>query len=181
MAPAFGTVIATPERRGPTASAVARPVNKAPARRAVIATPRSGGPFASASGEQLRNERKDRSRKAETSWVRFTECISETSQCTLACHLHRMTPEKARWNGPGDRPAFGEARRFSIQGDANLVDIPWCAIPQHAPDESVNEFAERAMIEREGLRVQIRLAPVKGVFPDEVNGSQRRRWRDVVD
>jgi hypothetical protein len=45
MAPAFGTVIATPERRDPTASAVARPVNKAPARRAVIATPQSGGPF----------------------------------------------------------------------------------------------------------------------------------------
>ena len=46
MAPDVGAVITTPERRDPTASAVARPVNKAPARRAVIATPRSGGPFA---------------------------------------------------------------------------------------------------------------------------------------
>jgi hypothetical protein len=46
MAPAFGAVITTPERRDPTASAVARPVNKAPARRAVITTPQSGGPFA---------------------------------------------------------------------------------------------------------------------------------------
>jgi hypothetical protein len=46
MAPAFGAVIATLERRDPTASAVARPVNKAPVRRAVITTPQSGGPFA---------------------------------------------------------------------------------------------------------------------------------------
>lgn len=46
MAPAFGAVIATPERRDPTASAVARPVNKAPARRAVIAIAASGEPFA---------------------------------------------------------------------------------------------------------------------------------------
>jgi len=44
----FRAVIATPERRVPTASAVARPVNKAPARRAVITTPQSGGPFARA-------------------------------------------------------------------------------------------------------------------------------------
>jgi hypothetical protein len=46
MAPAFGAVITTPQRRDPTASAVARPVNKAPARRVVIATLQSGGPFA---------------------------------------------------------------------------------------------------------------------------------------
>jgi hypothetical protein len=73
MAPAFGTVITTPERRGPTASAVARPVNKVPARRAVIAIAAKRRALrASASGEQLRNEREDRSRKAETSWARFT-------------------------------------------------------------------------------------------------------------
>jgi hypothetical protein len=53
MAPAFGAVIATPERRDPTASAVARPVKKAPVRRAVIATPRKRRALrASASGEQ---------------------------------------------------------------------------------------------------------------------------------
>src|SRR6476646_5038916 len=75
--------------------------------------------------------------------------------------------EKARWNGPGDRPAFGEARRFSIEGDANLVNILWCAIPQHAPDERVNEFAERAIVERKRLRVEVRLTPMKRVFPDE--------------
>ena len=46
MAPDVGAVIATPERRDPTASAVVRPVNKAPGRRAVITTPQSGGPFA---------------------------------------------------------------------------------------------------------------------------------------
>ena len=46
MAPDVGAVITTLERRDPTASAVARPVNKAPGRRAVITTPRSGGPFA---------------------------------------------------------------------------------------------------------------------------------------
>jgi hypothetical protein len=45
MAPAFGAVIATPERRA------LRP---------------------SASGEQHFNEREDRSRKAETPWARFT-------------------------------------------------------------------------------------------------------------
>ena len=55
MAPAFGAVITTPERRDPTASAVARPVNKAPARRAVIATPQKRRTLrASASGEQHR-------------------------------------------------------------------------------------------------------------------------------
>jgi hypothetical protein len=64
-----------------------------------------------------------------------------------------MAPEKARWDGPGDRPAFREARRLSIQGDANLIDIVWCAFLQHAPDESMNEFAESTMVERKGLRV----------------------------
>ena len=53
MAPAFGAVIATPARRDPTASAVARPVNKAPARRAVIAIAAKRRALrASASGEQ---------------------------------------------------------------------------------------------------------------------------------
>ncbi|MET4373214.1 hypothetical protein ABIA99_005936 [Bradyrhizobium sp. LB12.1] len=61
--------------------------------------------------------------------ARFTECIPESSQCPLAGHLDCMTPEKARRNGPGDRPAFGEASRFSLQGDVNLVDILRCAIP----------------------------------------------------
>jgi hypothetical protein len=67
MAPAFAAVIATPERRDPTASAVARPVNKVPARRAVLTTPQSGGPFvrvppASNSTKSARIE----ARKAET-------------------------------------------------------------------------------------------------------------------
>ena len=67
MAPAVGAVITTPERRDPTASAVARPVNKAPARRAVITTPQSGGPFARVPpASNSTNEREDRSRKAET-------------------------------------------------------------------------------------------------------------------
>ena len=57
MAPAFGAVIATPERRASTASAVARPVNKAPARRAVIAIAAQRRALrASASGEQHLNE-----------------------------------------------------------------------------------------------------------------------------
>jgi hypothetical protein len=70
MAPAFGAVIATPERRAPTASAVARPVNKVPARRAVIAIDAKRRALrANASGEQHLNEREDRSRKAETAWL----------------------------------------------------------------------------------------------------------------
>ena len=64
-----------------------------------------------------------------------------------------MTPEKAGWNGSGDWPTFVEAGYFSIECKANLIDIIGCAIAQHAPDESVNEFAERSVIEREGLRV----------------------------
>ena len=66
MAPDVGAVIATPERRDPTASAVARPVNKAPGRRAVITTPQSGGPFARVPPASTQNEREDRSRQAET-------------------------------------------------------------------------------------------------------------------
>ena len=66
MAPAFGAVIATPERRDPTASAVARPVKKAHVRRAVITTTQSGGPFVRVPPASNNNEREDRSRKAET-------------------------------------------------------------------------------------------------------------------
>ncbi len=68
MAPDVGAVIATPERRDPTASAVVRPVNKAPGRWAVITTPQSGGPFARVLRRATPNEREDRSRKAETPW-----------------------------------------------------------------------------------------------------------------
>ena len=67
MAPDVGAVTTTPERRDPTASAVARPVNKAPARRAVDAAKRRAL-RASASGEQLDIKREDRSRQAETRW-----------------------------------------------------------------------------------------------------------------
>ena len=49
MAPAFGAVIVTPERRDPTASAVAIAVNKAPAPREVITAPQGGGPLAQVS------------------------------------------------------------------------------------------------------------------------------------
>ena len=41
------------------------------------------------------------------------------------------------------------------------------AIAQDTCNEGVNEFAERAMIERERLRVEVRLAPMKRVFPNE--------------
>jgi len=55
MAPAFGAVITTPERRDPTASAVARPVNKAPRATGSDSDAAKRRPLrASASGEQHR-------------------------------------------------------------------------------------------------------------------------------
>ena len=78
-----------------------------------------------------------------------------------------MAPEKTGWNGPRDRPSVGKARRLSIQCDLDLVDVSRDAVAQNASNERVNEFAERAMVERERLRVEVRLAPVKRVLPDE--------------
>jgi hypothetical protein len=83
MAPDVGAVITTPERRDPTASAVARPVNKAPARRAVMATPRSGGPFASASGEQLRISARIEAVRPRPSWGSVHESRSGLSDAPL--------------------------------------------------------------------------------------------------
>ena len=55
MAPAFGAVITTPERRDPTASAVARPVNKVPRATGSDSDAAKRRPLrASASGEQHR-------------------------------------------------------------------------------------------------------------------------------
>ena len=97
----------------------------------------------------------------------FAQSFCEPSQRALAGHRHCMTPEKAGWNSPGDRPGFGKARRLSIQSAPDLVGVSGDAVAQHATDEGVNEFAERAMVERERLRVEVWLAPVKRVFPDE--------------
>ena len=99
--------------------------------------------------------------------ARFAERIFQTSQRAFPGHLHCMTPEKARRDRSGEWPAFCEECGFSFQSDVDLIDIARCAAPQYAPNESVNEFAERPMVKREWLRVQIRLAPVKRVFPDK--------------
>lgn len=81
-----------------------------------------------------------------------------------------MVPEQARRNGPGNRPSLRKARRPSIQSDPDLLGISRHAVAQHASYKGVNEFAERAMVERERLQIQVGLSPMKRVFPDEPQG-----------
>ncbi|CAD5291766.1 hypothetical protein BOS5A_180061 [Bosea sp. EC-HK365B] len=100
----------------------------------------------------------------------FAQSFCEASQRALASYRYCMTPEQTGRNGPGDRPGVRKARRLSIQSDPDLVGVSRDAVAQHPSDEGVNEFAECTMVERERLRVQVRLSPVKRVFPDEPQG-----------
>ncbi len=66
-----------------------------------------------------------------------------------------------------------KARRLSIQSAPDLVRRFGDAVAQHATDEGVNEFAERAMVERERPRIEVWLAPVKARIPRRTPADRR--------
>src|SRR5579884_889476 len=78
-----------------------------------------------------------------------------------------MAPEETRWNGSCDRPFVVQTLGFIRKGELDLVDIARRTVSQHSSNESMHEFAERTMVERQWLGVAVRLAPMKCVLPDK--------------
>jgi hypothetical protein len=78
-----------------------------------------------------------------------------------------MAPEQTGWNGSHDRPGVVQSPGLIRKGDLDVIDIAWRSVAQHPGNESVDEFAERTMVERERLGVEVRLTPMERVLPDK--------------
>jgi hypothetical protein len=85
-----------------------------------------------------------------------------------------MAPEQTGWNGSHDRPGVVQSPGLIRKGDLDVIDIAWRSVAQHPGNESVDEFAERTMVERERLS-RGSLTPMERVLPTKPSGSQSRR------